>query len=54
MISVSNCRPLRNHLINGDFFVGSAIGSTLAKIALRFIELERDVIKQNVSICGYD
>ena len=45
----SNLRPLRAHLINGDFFVGSAIGSTLTKLALRFIELERDVIKQNVS-----
>ncbi|XP_065072384.1 coatomer subunit beta-like [Rhopilema esculentum] len=39
--------PLRTHLLNGDFFVGSAIGSTLTKLALRFIELEKDQMKQN-------
>ena len=42
--------PLRTHLMNGDFFVGSAIGSTLTKLALRFIELEKDQVKQNVNI----
>ncbi len=41
--------PLRTYLMNGDFFVGSAIGSTLTKLALRFTELESDVKKQNVS-----
>jgi len=40
-------RPLRTHLLNGEFFVGSAVGSTLTKLALRFIELEPDIVKQN-------
>ena len=47
---ISSSRPLRTHLLNGEFFVGSAVGSTLTKLALRFIELEPDVVKQNVSI----
>ena len=31
--------PLRNYLLKGDFFIGSAIASTLTKLALRFYEV---------------
>ena len=41
--------PLRTYLMNGDFFVGSAIGSTLTKLALRFTELESDVKKNKIN-----
>ena len=29
--------PLRKYLMEGDFFIGAAIGSTLTKLALRFL-----------------
>ena len=31
--------PLRKYLMEGDFFIGAAIGSTLTKLALRFLLL---------------
>eukprot|EP00794_Sanderia_malayensis_P017073 gene17073-18793_t len=43
--------PLRSYLMDGDFFVGSAIGSTLTKLALRYTELENDAKKKN-SFCA--
>ncbi|XP_057297990.1 coatomer subunit beta-like [Hydractinia symbiolongicarpus] len=45
-------RPaLRTYLMKGDFFIGSAIGSTLTKLALRFIELDSNKSHQN-KICA--
>lgn len=42
--------PLRGYLMDGDFFIGAALSSTLAKLALRYLTLVHDPKKQNVSI----
>ncbi|KAK6637472.1 Coatomer subunit beta [Polyplax serrata] len=39
--------PLRQYLIDGDFFIGAALGTTLAKLALRYNALVKDSIKRN-------
>ena len=39
--------PLRKYLMDGDFFIGTAIGSTMTKMALRFAAQVNDVTKQN-------
>lgn len=39
--------PLRSYLLKGDFFIGSAIASTLTKLALRFYEVDSNVSHQN-------
>lgn len=39
--------PLRQYLMGGDFFIGASIGSTLTKLALRYVQLVRDPVKQN-------
>ncbi|XP_065827598.1 coatomer subunit beta-like [Oscarella lobularis] len=45
-------RPiLRGYLLDGDFYVGSVLGSTLTKLALRFLSLVPDPAKQN-AFCG--
>lgn len=35
--------------MDGDFFIGAALSSTLTKLALRYINLVNDPKKQNVS-----
>jgi len=39
--------PLRSYLMKGDFFIGSAIGSTLTKLALRYLDVVSDPQQQN-------
>lgn len=39
--------PIRQYLLDGDFFIGATLATTLTKLALKFIELEADVSKQN-------
>ena len=39
--------PLRSYLLKGDFFIGSAIGSTLTKLTLKFVEVDSNVSHQN-------
>lgn len=39
--------PIRKYLMNGDFFIGASIGSTLAKLALRYISVASDPVAQN-------
>lgn len=39
--------PLRQYLMDGDFFIGGSLSATLTKLALRFIEIEGDKIEQN-------
>ncbi|XP_062501156.1 coatomer subunit beta-like isoform X2 [Corticium candelabrum] len=39
--------PLRGFLLDGDFFVAAALGTTLTKLALRFMSLVTDPQKQN-------
>ena len=42
-------RPiLRQYLMDGDFFTGAALSTSLTKLALRYISLTEDVTKQNV------
>lgn len=36
--------------MDGEFFVGAAIGCTLTKLALRYLDMEGDKEKQNVGI----
>lgn len=39
--------PLRKYLMDGDFFIGAALGGTLTKLALRFAGIVGDEKKQN-------
>ncbi|XP_036319058.1 coatomer subunit beta [Rhagoletis pomonella] len=39
--------PLRQYLMDGDFFIGAALSATLTKLALRYAELENDERQQN-------
>ncbi|CAF0985403.1 unnamed protein product [Didymodactylos carnosus] len=38
---------LRSFLLDGDFFIGSALATSLCKLVIRYIDLESDQIKQN-------
>jgi coatomer subunit beta len=38
--------PLRQYMMDGDFFIGAALGTTLTKLALRYMSLT-DNKKQN-------
>jgi len=45
---VSDNRPtLRAYLLKGDFFIGSAIGSTLTKLALKYTDIVSDELQRN-------
>ncbi|XP_022103946.1 coatomer subunit beta-like [Acanthaster planci] len=39
--------PLRSFLMDGDFFVGASLATVLTKLALRFIELNKNPKQQN-------
>ncbi|KAK3097902.1 hypothetical protein FSP39_014288 [Pinctada imbricata] len=39
--------PMRQYLMDGDFFVGAALSTTLTKLALRYISTTPDQKKQN-------
>ncbi|KAH8408911.1 hypothetical protein KR009_003733 [Drosophila setifemur] len=39
--------PLRQYLMDGDFFIGAALSATLTKLALRYVELEKEPRAQN-------
>ncbi|EDW33806.1 GL27037 [Drosophila persimilis] len=39
--------PLRQYLMDGDFFIGAALSATLTKLALRYVELQPDSSAQN-------
>ncbi|XP_047003806.1 coatomer subunit beta [Schistocerca americana] len=39
--------PLRQYLMEGDFFIGAALGTTLAKLALRYCTAVPDIRRQN-------
>ncbi|XP_062128234.1 coatomer subunit beta [Drosophila sulfurigaster albostrigata] len=39
--------PLRQYLMDGDFFIGAALSATLTKLALRYAELQPDTRTQN-------
>ncbi|XP_063232537.1 coatomer subunit beta isoform X1 [Bacillus rossius redtenbacheri] len=39
--------PLRQYLMDGDFFIGSSLGTSLAKLALRYCTLVADPRKHN-------
>ena len=44
------CRPpLRQFMMDGDFFVAAALSTTLTKLALRYVSLTQDKKRQNVS-----
>lgn len=38
---------MRQYLMDGDFFIGASVGTTLAKLALRYISLTNDPVSQN-------
>lgn len=44
--------PLRQYLMDGDFFIGAALATNLTKLALKFIELETNKQKQNRLCCS--
>lgn len=39
--------PMRQYFMDGDFFIGASVGTTLAKLALRYVSLCNDVVNQN-------
>lgn len=41
--------PLRQYLIDGDFYIGAALGTTFTKLGLRFAEIwdGKDTLKAN-------
>ncbi|KAH8235903.1 hypothetical protein KR032_010342 [Drosophila birchii] len=39
--------PLRQYLMDGDFFIGAALSATLTKLALRYADLEPEARAQN-------
>lgn len=39
--------PLRQYLLDGDFFIGATLATTLTKLALKYIDLDSDVSEQN-------
>lgn len=39
--------PLRQYLLDGDFFIGATLATTLTKLALKYVELEKNPTKQN-------
>ena len=41
--------PLRQFMMDGDFFVAAALSTTLTKLALRYVSLTQDQRRQNVS-----
>lgn len=45
-----NRPPLRQYLMDGEFFVGAAVACTLTKLALRYLDMEGENEKQNVGI----
>lgn len=40
--------PLRQFLMDGEFFIGAALATTLTKLALRYVAQTPDKRKQNV------
>lgn len=40
---------MRQYLMDGDFFVGAALSTTLTKLALRYISMTENERSQNVS-----
>ncbi|UYV80449.1 COPB1 [Cordylochernes scorpioides] len=45
--ALSNMTTKTGYLMDGDFFVGAALASSLVKLALRYVELVQDPVKQN-------
>lgn len=39
-------------MMDGDFFIGSALATNLTKLVLKYIDLESDVKQQNRVCCG--
>ncbi|XP_050434828.1 coatomer subunit beta [Adelges cooleyi] len=41
--------PLRQYFIDGDFYIGAALGTTLTKLGMRYAEIwdEQDLVKSN-------
>lgn len=39
--------PLRNYLMDGDFYIGTALATALTKLALHYVHLISDPVKQN-------
>lgn len=39
--------PIRQYLMDGDFFIGASLAATLTKLVLKYLELEKNKIKQN-------
>lgn len=48
-LCVNYSPPLRQYLMDGDFFVGAALATSLTKLALKYVTLTPDQKKQNVS-----
>lgn len=38
--------PLRQYLMDGDFFIGAALSATLTKLGIRFVDLETDLVSK--------
>lgn len=54
MYLLQNRPPLRKDMMDGDFFIGAALATSLTKLALKFISITSDKKRQNVSNYGKD
>lgn len=43
-----NRPPLRQYLMDGDFFIGTTLASTLAKLALKYLDWETNDVRISV------
>ena len=41
--------PLRKDMMEGDFFIGAALATSLTKLGLKYIAITTDQKRQNVS-----
>ncbi len=48
LCGVPGSPPLRGYLLDGKFFLASAIASTLTKLCIRFLQRTQDQDKKNV------
>ncbi|KAF4529371.1 hypothetical protein B566_EDAN017639 [Ephemera danica] len=44
--------PLRQYLMDGEFFIGAALGTTLTKLALRYVALQKNEPQKSNRFCA--
>lgn len=52
MVKKEERPPLRQYFMDGDYFVATTLATTYTKLALKYVELESDAVKQNRMIAS--